>query len=213
MLIITCSKMNAQGLLGEIHCRVLGELCGIVTLVLLQPERWKKQVLVGWRVWNYLSLTDYGLESCTCLQLSVSSCYSGCSGDAPGAHPYFHTLLEKPSRAEQSCVSQRAVRKAGSVLVASWSFSDPHSRALCLAKLVGDQDAVVPSLMNRVEETALGCYEDRAAETWRCPTSLGGGYAATLTRLLARDFLMAAGIGHMTPGNAACVSEVMSKHP
>lgn len=40
-----------------------------------------------------------------------------------------------------------------------------------------------------------------------------GGYAVTLTRLLPRDFLMASGIGHMTPGNAACVSEVMSKHP
>lgn len=59
----------------------------------------------------------------------VSSCYSGCSGDAPAAHPSIHVLLEMPGRAGQSCVSQRAARKAGSVLVASWSFSLP-----CLAK-------------------------------------------------------------------------------
>lgn len=141
--------MNAQRLLGEIYCRGLGELCSIITLVLLQQERWKKQVLLGWSVWNYLSWIDYGLESCVCLQLSFSSCYSGWSGDAPGVHPYVHALLEKPGRAEQSCVSQRAARKAALLLVPSWSFSDPHSWVLCLAKIVRDQDTVVPRLMNR----------------------------------------------------------------
>lgn len=46
-----------------------------------------------------------------------------------------------------------------------------------------------------------------------CPTSLWVVYAVTLTCLLPRDFLMDFGIGHMTPGNVACVSEVMSKRP
>lgn len=94
LLIIPYCKMNAQSFLGEICCRVLGELCSIVPLVLLQQETWKKQALVGSSVWNYFSWTDYGLESCTCLQLSVSSCYSGCSGDAPGAILIFTHCLK-----------------------------------------------------------------------------------------------------------------------
>lgn len=40
----------------------------------------------------------------------VSSCYSGCSGDAPTVCPSIHVLLEMPGRAGQSCVSQRAAR-------------------------------------------------------------------------------------------------------
>lgn len=120
-LIITCSKINAQGLVGEICCRVLGELCSFVTLVLLQQdqqERWKKQALVGWSVWNYLSLTDYGLECCACVQLSASSCYRGCFGDAPWAHPYIPTLAEKPGRAEQSC--KESCLSASTQLVLLW---------------------------------------------------------------------------------------------
>lgn len=46
-----------------------------------------------------------------------------------------------------------------------------------------------------------------------CLAGLWVVYAAPLTRLVPRDFLMGFGIGHMTPGNAECVSEVMSKHP
>lgn len=46
-----------------------------------------------------------------------------------------------------------------------------------------------------------------------CPAGLWMVYAVTLTHLLPRDFLMSFGIGHVTPGSAACVSEVMSKHP
>lgn len=211
MLIITCSKMSAQRLLGDICCRAWGELCSIVNLIL--QERWKNQALVGWSVWNYFSWTGYGLESCACLQLSVSSCYSGCCGGVPAAHPYIHVLLEKPSRAGQNCISHRGARKAGPVLAAGWSFSDPHSWVLCLAKLVGEQDAVVPRVTNRGGRGCSGMLWRQGCRDMKVSYSLGGGCAAAVTRLLPPDFRMAPGIGHMTPGNAARVSEVMSKHP
>lgn len=194
LLLVICGNMSAKRFLGEMCCRVLRDLCSYVTLLLLQQKVWKKWSLVAHTGFK-LSALNRGLDI-------PSYSYWLLTRNAPEGHPcIFMLFVGKVWQMRYSTVS---------ALVASCYFSS--SSVSCLLELAGDQDSY-SQVDDQEKNVHWWCHEDRSAEMWMCPAGLWTVYAVTLTHLLPRDFLMSFGIGHVTPGSSACVSEVMSKHP
>lgn len=167
-------------------CRVLRELCSYVTLLLLQQKVWKK--------WSLVAHTGFKLPAFNRGLDIPSYSYWLLTRNAPEGHPcIFMLFVGKVWQMRYSTVS---------ALVASCYFSS--SSVSCLLELVGDQGSY-SQVDDQEKNVHWWCHEDRSAEMWMCPAGLWTVYAVTLTHLLPRDFLMSFGIGHVTPGSAACV--------
>lgn len=196
------------------YATVLGKLCSVLPCFCFSRKGGKNNPLLG----EVFEMTCVAQRLGPWLLFLFSSvicsfaCYSGCFRDALKVHPCTHTSFEKSDRAENLCTPHGCKENwlsANSQLLLLWS---PLLNALS-GKTCRWPRHSYSQLCELEKRLHWGCYEDRAAETWMCPTSLWEVYAVMLTRLLPRDFLMGFGIGHMTPGNAVCASEVMSKHP